>query len=312
MDILSLDDNQREWLVKDCLRRAAHNYEKAEVLREAAVCWSEAGETTKAAELYLQLKDYERSASMLLYAGRYDEARAQYEMWLTVIRPEDALARVTALLGLSLCLIRMKMAHAARGPYLAARAVIESDDLHRDSLASGRCWEALAQYGLSRERLDIVQVAYENALSHYGPQYNGERVRAAQDYLRAVRANRLLAEELTERLNEWSLELPPVDRTAVEPGRQAAFIARGRAGNVSDVDYLMHMLESEPQPAITRLVDYALGLVQTPHGEERIRHYLFEGTQAQRNYAALYFRRMGRKHQPLLLEAFNQGKIDRA
>jgi tetratricopeptide (TPR) repeat protein len=310
-DIFSRKDTEHAWLAKDCMRRAALSYEQAEMWREAADCWSEADEAARAAEIYLRLNDYEQSASLLRAAGRYSEARAQYEAWHATLRPEDAVARVKALLGISLCLLRMKLQHTARGHYLRARAIIESEALQRDALTNGCCWELLAEYGLEIERDDIVQVAYEKALVCYGPQYNAERVRTARAFLKAVKGNRLLAEELTERLSEWSLSLPVVDRTEVEPGRHAAFIARGRAGNISDVDYLMHTLESEPRMAMTRLVDYALGLVQTTHGEERIKHYLFEGTETQRNYAALYFKRLGRKRQALLGEAFNQGKISR-
>lgn len=310
LDISNLPDTERVWLMKDCMRRAALNYEQAEMWQDAAACWNEAGETDKAAELYLQFNDYERAASLLMAAGRYTEAQAQYEMWITTIKPEDAVSRVKALLGISLCETRMKFPHTARGTYLRARTLVENETATRDALTNGACWEALAEFGLAVERDDILQVAYERALRCYGPQYNAERVRAAQAYIKAVKGNRLLREELTERVAEWSRELPVVDRTEVEPGRHAAFIARGRAGNVSDVDYLMHTLESEPRMAMTRLVDYALGLVQTSHGEQRIKHYLFEGTETQRSYAALYFKRMGEKGRPFLAEAFNQGKID--
>ncbi|BAY74514.1 GUN4 domain protein [Nostoc linckia NIES-25] len=57
------------------------------------------------------------------------------------------------------------------------------------------------------------------------------------------------------------------------------------------------------------LVDFTLGLVDTPQGQDRIRHYLFNGTQIQRNYAALYFKRRGAKN--ILKEAVNQGCIDK-
>src|ERR1051325_41227 len=283
------------WLLKDCMRRAALNYEQVEMWREAAYCWSEAGETARATELCLRLNDYERSAALLLAAGRYREARAQYEMWLAALKPEDAVPRVKALLGISLSQMGMKLYVEARGAYLKAREIVESESETRDEMTNGACWELLGEFGLEIEREDIVQVAYEKALCCYGSQYNAERVRAARAFLKAVKGNRLLVEELTERVAEWSRELPVEDRTEVEPGRQAAFIARGRAGNVTDVDYLMHMLESEPRMALTRLVDYALGLVQTTHGKERIRHYLLEGTQTQKNYAALYFKRMERQ-----------------
>jgi tetratricopeptide (TPR) repeat protein len=313
LDIFSTQDTAREWLANDCLRRAALNYEQAELWMEAAACWSEAGEPNKAAELYLRLNDYGQSAALLLSAGRYSEALEQYNKWLDAAAAEDSVSRVTALLGISLCHMKMESnSKSGRDVYRAARGTIEAVSDWQDALTIGRCWEAFAQYGLSIERTDILQVAYEKALANYGTQYNVERVRAAQAYLEAIKGNRLLREELTERLAEWRQGLPVVDRSEVEPGRHAAFIARGRAGNVSDVDYLMHMLESEPRVAIYRLVDYALGLVQTSHGEERIKHYLFNGTETQRNYAALYFKRMGSKWQRLLIEAFNQGKIDRA
>ncbi|HEX8772813.1 MAG TPA: hypothetical protein VF735_04350 [Pyrinomonadaceae bacterium] len=309
-DIFNLPEGQRVWLMRDCMRRAALNYEQLEMWQDAALCWSEAGETDRAAELYLRVNDYEQSASMLTAAGRDAEAQARYEMWMTTIKAEDTVSLVKALLGISLCQTRMKSAHAARETYLRARAIVEDESLQRDALTRGDCWEALGEFGLKVRRDDILQVAYEKALLCYGPQYNAERVRAARAYAVAVKGNRLLSEELAERLAEWSRELPADDRTEVEPGRHAAFIARGRAGNVSDVDYLMHTLESEPRMAMTHLVDYALGLVQTSHGEQRIRHYLFEGTERQRNYAALYFKRMGRKGRLFLAEAFNQGKID--
>jgi tetratricopeptide (TPR) repeat protein len=311
LEVFSQQEAGREWLAQDCLRRAAFQFEQAQVWQEAAHCWREAGETNKAAELYLLLDDYEHAAALLVAAGRYTEAQSQYEQWLSALRPDDAVGQVTAHLGIALCLTRLKSPHAARGHYRTARAIIEADNVPRDRLTQGRCWEALGQYGLRAEREDIVQVAYENALASYGRQHHGERLRAAQAYLSAVKENRLLAEDLSGRVAEWLAEqllAPP--RKEDEPGRFAAFVARGRAGNVADVDYLMHRLEQEPDLAVTKLADYALGLVRTPHGEERIKHYLFEGTQKQRNFAALYFKRTGERGS-LLAEAYIQGKIDR-
>jgi hypothetical protein len=48
--------------------------------------------------------------------------------------------------------------------------------------------------------------------------------------------------------------------------------------------------------------------VKTDEGADRIRHYLFQGAQIQRNYAALYFKR--RDEMAPLHEAVAQGKID--
>ncbi|MBN3896463.1 MAG: hypothetical protein HWQ41_14715 [Nostoc sp. NOS(2021)] len=91
--------------------------------------------------------------------------------------------------------------------------------------------------------------------------------------------------------------------------RYDVFVAMGRTGGVSDVDTLMESLENEQNTATTKLVDYTLGLVNTNEGKDRIRHYLFNGTQIQRNYAALYFKRKGVKD--ILIEAVQQGCIDR-
>ncbi|MFN6564774.1 MAG: hypothetical protein RMY28_033950 [Nostoc sp. ChiSLP01] len=91
--------------------------------------------------------------------------------------------------------------------------------------------------------------------------------------------------------------------------RYDAFVAMARAGGVSDIDTLMENLENDRTSATYKLVDFTLGLVDTSHGQDRIRHYLFNGTQIQRNYAALYFKRRGAKN--ILKEAVNQGCIDK-
>jgi hypothetical protein len=90
--------------------------------------------------------------------------------------------------------------------------------------------------------------------------------------------------------------------------RYHAFVALGRSGATVDVDFLMGHLHEDVDFTTTRLVDFALGLVDTHEGAGRIRHYLFHGAQIQRNYAALYFKR--RDEFSLLDEAVAQGKID--
>jgi hypothetical protein len=71
------------------------------------------------------------------------------------------------------------------------------------------------------------------------------------------------------------------------------FEALGRSGTPETVDMLMLALIQHDNLATTKLVDYALGLVNTPSGTARIEYYLFQGVQVQRNYAALYFKRRG-------------------
>jgi hypothetical protein len=89
--------------------------------------------------------------------------------------------------------------------------------------------------------------------------------------------------------------------------RYDTFAALGRSGTAVDVDALMLALH-DADFTTSRLVDFALGLVDTREGDSRLRHYLFHGAPIQRNYAALYFKRRGRV--ALLEEAVRQRKID--
>lgn len=90
--------------------------------------------------------------------------------------------------------------------------------------------------------------------------------------------------------------------------RYQLFTALGRSGAAADVDTLMSHLHARVDFTTTRLVDYALSLVETDEGAGRIRHYLFHGVQIQRNYAALYFKRLD--EMALLHKAVAEGKID--
>jgi hypothetical protein len=57
------------------------------------------------------------------------------------------------------------------------------------------------------------------------------------------------------------------------------FVSLGQAGGIADIDKLMDSLENDFNSATCKLVDYTLGLVKTNKGRERIKHYLFNGTQ---------------------------------
>ena len=70
----------------------------------------------------------------------------------------------------------------------------------------------------------------------------------------------------------------------------------------------MNALVDKFDIATTKLVDFALSLVQNREGIDRIEYYLFHGCQVQRNYAALYFKRKG--FSDLIGAALAAGKID--
>jgi hypothetical protein len=98
---------------------------------------------------------------------------------------------------------------------------------------------------------------------------------------------------------------------AAEPraaSRFDVFVSRGQSGSAEDVEFLMRALTTDREIGTSKLVDYALGLVDTHPGRRRIERFLFEGDQAQRNFAALYFKRQGEFE--LLRRAVAEKKID--
>lgn len=97
-----------------------------------------------------------------------------------------------------------------------------------------------------------------------------------------------------------SIVIPPVSLSELEQ--------RATAGSRADVDFLMRHLDANRTFGGRKMLDYALGLVASAEGKERMRHFLFNGSPVQRNYAALYFKRRGTQH--LLDEAVRLGCID--
>ena len=81
--------------------------------------------------------------------------------------------------------------------------------------------------------------------------------------------------------------------------------SRGTAG---DIDQVMACLEEGIDLPETKVIDYYLGTVNRFEGMKRIEHYLFEGSQIQRNYAALFFVRIN--DWKLVNKAYRQGLID--
>lgn len=80
------------------------------------------------------------------------------------------------------------------------------------------------------------------------------------------------------------------------------------SGTAKDVDYLMSLLTSESPLVTLKMVDFAISQINTREGKERIKFYLFEGTEIQRNYALLYFKRHA--NNDIILEAVIGKHID--
>ena len=91
-------------------------------------------------------------------------------------------------------------------------------------------------------------------------------------------------------------------------GQLYDLISRAEIGDPIDIDFIMMNLTSDSTFAMTRYVDFVLGLVINEAGIARIEHYLFNGSQIQRNYASLFFNRRG--DWEIVKMAFHQGLID--
>ena len=80
------------------------------------------------------------------------------------------------------------------------------------------------------------------------------------------------------------------------------------SGCADDIDRLLEHLDERASFADCKVIDYALGLVESLEGRQQIRHYLFAGSPIQRNYAALFFKR--RRAVEILEDAVACGCID--
>ena len=79
-------------------------------------------------------------------------------------------------------------------------------------------------------------------------------------------------------------------------------------GTKKSIKKIMKNLTTNTPIAETKIIDYALSRIENPEGIQTMQHYLFQGTQIQRNYATLYFLR--KEEYTLIQEAYEQGLID--
>lgn len=86
------------------------------------------------------------------------------------------------------------------------------------------------------------------------------------------------------------------------------YIRLAKTGTRDSVDEIMRHLNKSISIGESKFIDYALGLVETVAGIASMEHYLFHGTQMQRNYCALYFGRLG--EYSIVRKAFELGLVD--
>ena len=91
-------------------------------------------------------------------------------------------------------------------------------------------------------------------------------------------------------------------------GELGDLVERIQRGDPTQVDFVFELLQPGCGLVVTRFVDYALSLVESPDCIARVRYYLFHGNEIQRNYASLYFNR--RYEWPIVKQAYEKGLID--
>lgn len=86
------------------------------------------------------------------------------------------------------------------------------------------------------------------------------------------------------------------------------YINLAKEGSKASLSEIMKHLNKNMTLAESKFIDFALGHVEGDEGVKIMEHYLFHGTQIQRNYCALYF---GRRGEYLAVrKAYDEGLID--
>ena len=86
------------------------------------------------------------------------------------------------------------------------------------------------------------------------------------------------------------------------------YIGMAKEGTKTSIGEIMKHLNADMTLAESKIIDFALSHVESGEGLKAMEHYLFRGTQIQRNYCALYF---GRRGEYLIIrKAYDEGLID--
>lgn len=86
------------------------------------------------------------------------------------------------------------------------------------------------------------------------------------------------------------------------------YISLAKSGTAQSVDSMMDDLNLNITLAASKIIDYSLGFISSDEGLDRMAFYLFNGTQMQRNYCAIFFNRRG--DWQLVRQAYEKGLID--
>lgn len=189
---------------KELLRRAAHNYELADMHDEAARCWMQLGETESAVQNLIQAGDFGRAADVAVDLKDYDTAYQLYLRWQEK-HPNDS--KIFSMLGLAVCYTfgqgALNRPHEAVNLELHVLNQLQAPDASPDRQA----WERLGWYGGKVGRYDLVHMGYEEALSTVRDVPDSDRLRIGNAYHQALRGhlNYTLIREVEENLLAWGI-----------------------------------------------------------------------------------------------------------
>lgn len=86
------------------------------------------------------------------------------------------------------------------------------------------------------------------------------------------------------------------------------YITLAKKGTKNSIKIIMDDLNKNMTITESKIIDFALGEIDTDEGIDTMKYYLFHGSQIQRNYCALYF---GRKSEYFIIrQAYDKGLID--
>ena len=86
------------------------------------------------------------------------------------------------------------------------------------------------------------------------------------------------------------------------------YIELAQEGTEESIGEIMADLNENTDIVDTKYIDFALGHVSGEEGMKVMEDYLFKGTKIQRNYATLYFARLG--EYLIIRKAYDLGLID--
>lgn len=95
---------------------------------------------------------------------------------------------------------------------------------------------------------------------------------------------------------------------ATEQNKLQYYIDLAKKGTQDSIDEIMKHLNKNMTLAESKFIDFALGHIDNDDGIKIMEHFLFHGTQIQRNYCTLYFGRRGDYH--IVRKAYDKGLID--